>query len=110
MTRFPCTQCGLCCMDIREAKRQSALMAYHYNNPEMELKEACDDKGRCTHYDGTAGCTIYETRPLACRIEDMAVAMQMPVDKVFAASAAWCNQEQEKRHLWEELRVVLPPL
>lgn len=107
MSKFPCTSCGICCMDIRAAKEGSALLAAQYENPEMELKEECDERGRCTHYDSEIGCKIYATRPLPCRIEDMAIALGVDVQAAFVSNAAWCNNEQEKRHLWEELRVVL---
>lgn len=85
-------------------------MAIFYEKPELELKEECDENGRCVNYDGMKGCKIYATRPLPCRIEDMAIALGVNVHEAFVSNAAWCNREQEKRHLWEELRVVIPPL
>lgn len=51
---FKCTQCGLCCQNI------SKIL------PEFDL-----GNGTCKYYDpDTKLCTIYEDRPLVCRVKD----------------------------------------
>lgn len=53
---FPCTACGKCCRNIHLNKSLSYL-----------------DKGNgvCKHLNESSNlCSIYEERPLVCRIED----------------------------------------
>ena len=56
MTKFPCTKCGLCCM------RAGAL---------EDFPHEVDYNGVCSKYDReNKECTIYEDRPMICRIDD----------------------------------------
>lgn len=53
---FPCNACGACCKQIglNEAMK-------HFNRGD----------GICRHFDDTTNlCTIYEHRPLICRVEE----------------------------------------
>ncbi|SDW42234.1 hypothetical protein SAMN05421781_1362 [Marinococcus luteus] len=52
---FPCNKCGLCCQNIQHI---------------TELQEFDDGTGTCIHLKENE-CTIYENRPLICRIDDM---------------------------------------
>ena len=50
---FPCTKCGACCRNVKG------------------LGLPCDDDGVCTNLiqdDNT--CSMYEDRPLICRVRD----------------------------------------
>lgn len=53
---FPCTSCGECCRRVHLSEQTAFL-----------------DRGDgvCRHFDDESKlCTIYETRPLVCRVED----------------------------------------
>ncbi|PJG83341.1 YkgJ family cysteine cluster protein [Caviibacterium pharyngocola] len=53
---FPCTACGKCCQRVNNSEQTAFL-----------------DRGDgvCKHFDmETKLCSIYETRPLVCRVED----------------------------------------
>lgn len=51
---FDCTSCGLCCTHIPE------------NEPDVQaVHGVCTKLDPCTHL-----CTIYEHRPLKCRVVD----------------------------------------
>jgi hypothetical protein len=56
LTPFPCTACGKCCRLVGNSEQTAFL-----------------DRGDgvCRHFDEQTNlCTIYETRPLVCRVED----------------------------------------
>ncbi|WP_455810544.1 YkgJ family cysteine cluster protein [Pseudomonas graminis] len=56
LTPFPCNACGKCCRRVG-ASAETAFL----------------DRGDgiCRHFqEDTHLCTIYETRPLVCRVED----------------------------------------
>ena len=56
MKKFPCTKCGLCCM------RAGTVENFPYKT---------DYNGVCEKYDlQKRECTIYEDRPIVCRIDD----------------------------------------
>lgn len=53
---FPCDACGLCCRHVD----RSAF-----------TKGMCRGDGVCIHLDDASSiCTIYDTRPACCRIDD----------------------------------------
>ena len=56
LTPFPCTACGKCCRLVG-------------NNAQTSFLDRGD--GVCRYLnEQTKLCTIYETRPLVCRVED----------------------------------------
>lgn len=52
---FECTKCGACCRNVT-------------NIP--GLGEMALDDGRCRNLQDDNSCSIYETRPLLCRVDD----------------------------------------
>lgn len=64
---FPCDSCGLCC------RRIGGIQGF----------EALDDgNGTCIHLNEQDQCSIYENRPLHCRIKE-------GYDVLFAADMNW---------------------
>ncbi len=66
MTDFPCTECGLCCKNLRNALTwdapdwlKPAIAAFPY-----KIRE----DGSCEKMVGNR-CSVYEDRPLMCDIE-----------------------------------------
>ena len=56
MKQFPCTQCGLCCLALDKIP---VLHDFHHGD------------GKCIYYVQSQGCSIYHSRPLVCRIDEM---------------------------------------
>lgn len=55
LTPFPCTACGLCCLHVHKSEQTAFLDR---------------GDGTCWHFDeDTNLCTIYDDRPLVCRVE-----------------------------------------
>lgn len=60
---FNCDKCGLCC---RSLKKFGELYA-----------DLDDGSGVCKFFDKTSNlCTIYDMRPLKCRVEDVKLTFQ----------------------------------
>lgn len=54
---FPCIQCGLCCQNLNESSLYDDLNR---------------GDGTCKYYlEEEKKCSIYDQRPLKCRIDDM---------------------------------------
>lgn len=63
MGSFPCSGCGACCRMVM-GRAKTILAEYNdiHTRPD----------GSCEKYDlATKRCTIYETRPLICRVDDL---------------------------------------
>lgn len=57
---FPCNACGECCRRVNQSEETTFLDR---------------GDGTCRYFDEqTKLCTIYENRPLVCRVEDYYVA------------------------------------
>lgn len=53
---FPCNACGECCRRVNQSKQTAFLDR---------------GDGTCRYFDETSKlCTIYQERPLVCRVED----------------------------------------
>ena len=108
---FPCTKCGLCCQDIREAKKTSIHAARILRKPEIEMMVTHDESGKCQHYDsGTSTCRIYEHRPLICRVEGMAKALKISTEKAYRTQAKHCNKLIEANGYDDIFIVRIPDL
>ncbi|SEP84070.1 YkgJ family cysteine cluster protein [Basfia succiniciproducens] len=85
-TKFPCNTCGQCCKNIRLSEQTAYL-----------------DRGDgiCRHFDAlTHLCTIYETRPLVCRVEDYYKQNLSHIyewDEFIEINLAICEQLQEDK-------------
>lgn len=82
-SRFICTRCGLCCRNVRQ----------HEWYRDLDRGD-----GACRHFaDATNLCTIYESRPDACRIDvmyDRHFAPHVPRAAFDAANHAACRALQ----------------
>jgi len=91
---FPCTNCGLCCKNIKDVK---------------ELKNFDRGDGVCKYLDlKTNLCTIYEIRPDICNIDKMFEKKYFKYftkQEFYKENAKVCNLLQEKYNLDEIFRV-----
>ena len=93
---FPCTSCGLCCQNISEVK---------------ELEGYALASGVCVYFDPISHeCTVYESRPDACRIDEMFERKYFEhFTKVayYEANATVCNALQENAGMNIDFRIIL---
>lgn len=93
MSVFPCTSCGACCSSI-----EGIDFLADYNN-----------NGKCDMLKNNR-CTIYDSRPLLCRIDeayDQLFSDFMTKKEFYFENARACNQLQEKLNIDEKYRVHL---
>jgi Fe-S-cluster containining protein len=67
---FNCSGCGLCCTKI------GAIIQNKESSPVKEIIDQFPynylEDGACEKYDKVSKkCTVYETRPLMCRVDEM---------------------------------------
>ena len=92
---YACTKCGLCCQNISDVK---------------QLKDFDRGDGVCTYYRPHFGCTIYERRPLACRIDagyQVFASDLMSLEDYYKKNAMVCNELQAAASMPIKFMVVL---
>lgn len=91
---FPCTKCGLCCMNLHKS---DALSSFHAGD------------GICKYFDKKIGCTIYSSRPQVCKIDDgyKYFTPQLSLEEYYQKNAQVCNQLQQEQQLPENFRVLI---
>lgn len=84
LTPFPCSACGQCCRRVNQSEETAFL-------------DRSD--GICRHFDEEAHlCTIYEERPLVCRVEDYyraRLAEVIPWQEFVRINVAICHHLQQ---------------
>jgi hypothetical protein len=82
---FKCDMCGECCRNIRLSK----------------LYEELDDgTGKCRYLDGNR-CSIYENRPLMCRVDecyDKFFSGQMTKEEYYRLNYEVCDRLKAAHH------------
>jgi hypothetical protein len=104
-SKFPCTACGLCCRHI-----DSVLKALSETDIPAEAKQfphRVMPDGSCSKLTVEGLCSIYETRPLICRVDEMADKMQVDKTIFYEFNAGNCNSLQESYGFDEKYRVRL---
>lgn len=84
MTPFYCDSCGLCCRKIGSISG---------------FEEMDNGKGVCLYLNENNQCSIYETRPLQCRITegfDIYFAESMTWDEYVIANSEVCRVLKEE--------------
>lgn len=93
MSGFPCTSCGACCSSIEG----------------IEFLKEFNIKGRCSMLIENK-CTIYESRPLLCRIDEsyeQIFSTLMTKEEFYLQNATACNALQEKLGIDTRYRVYI---
>ena len=93
---FPCTQCGACCSSIEG----------------IDFLSEFNRNGVCTNLHENT-CTIYESRPLLCRIDDAydeIFSQFMTKEQYYVTNAKACNELQEKKNIDKKYRIDINSL
>lgn len=73
--------------------------------------EGVRDDGSCVRYDREARrCSIYDSRPAICRVDEYAETNGLPLDDWYEVNAAACNRLQDDLGIDPSFRVRLPVL
>lgn len=91
---FPCTKCGLCCRNLNDA-----------------YSDLNRGDGICMYLDTENElCSIYNKRPLKCRIDDSYKQVYYnTIDKesYYQLNAKACNNMQSKFNIDEKFKVII---
>ena len=92
---FPCSQCGLCCQHIDKV---------------AQLHDYQLASGNCRFYAEGVGCTIYENRPVVCKVDvgyEKFFSTIISKKDYYKENANTCNKLQILYGLDEKFRVIL---
>lgn len=92
---FPCTRCGLCCQNIKHVP---------------ELNDFHNGDGHCLYFKADVGCTIYQERPLVCRVDEgyqQLFENKISKKNFYLKNAEVCNYMQLEAGLPNHYRVKL---
>lgn len=76
---FKCDMCGMCCKNVGKS---------------LVYKELDDGTGKCRYLDGSL-CSIYENRPLLCRVDESYEAFfkdKMTLEEYYRLNYEACNK------------------
>jgi len=93
--RYPCTSCGLCCQNVSDVS---------------ELQELSGEGGACIHLDERNECSIYDERPLLCRIDESYNAGLFPqftLREFYEVNANACNKLQKNNNIDHKYIVII---
>ena len=68
---FPCHSCGACCMMLGHILESEDNVTPEYLDLVKEFPYKADEAGWCEKLDENMQCSIYEERPLLCRISSV---------------------------------------
>jgi Fe-S-cluster containining protein len=89
--------CGSCCR-LDPEEREEALEALTAEQQQQYLAMVGPD-GWCIHYDtGSCTCSIYDQRPMFCRVENLATLFNVAPEEANAFAIACCRQQIRSEH------------
>ena len=94
-TNFPCSGCGCCC------KRVGLIPII----PGFDFPYKSDSTGKCEMLDDNNKCTIYETRPLICRIDSSAKYFDMSKKQYRKLNIVHCNMMMDEDNVPLKFRI-----
>lgn len=99
--KFPCTECGLCCVRIKEIVEKNDV-----TNPEhpFYFPYTWDENGACDKLDGNK-CSIYEDRPIICNVDKVAEFIGESKEEFYPKVIESCNEEMDKAGIDKKFRI-----
>jgi Fe-S-cluster containining protein len=92
---YPCSSCGLCCQHVGDIP---------------QLQELSGKEGACIHLSESNECSIYNERPLLCRIDEAynsGLFSEYTLKEFYKFNASVCNDLQEKNNTEIKYRVII---
>lgn len=100
--KFACSGCGSCCSRVGEALSHLRPLGFPYN---------ANEDGSCEMLTEDKKCSVYENRPLVCRIDRMYNKYHKKTGKsrkeMYREEAIICNKFQEKDGIDKSFRIDL---
>lgn len=104
MFKFPCTSCGCCCKRVR-----SIINGVNNDNVHNLLRfpYTCNDDGVCEKLTSDNKCSVYDIRPLCCRIEEATHILNWDVKASYLMNAKVCNSMMDEDNIPANFRIDL---
>lgn len=94
-TKFLCHGCGACCMMVGEILADEKNVNAEYLPLVKEFPYKADEAGWCEKLDENMQCTVYEERPMLCRVKETWVrlfAKSISMKKYFENTTLACRK------------------
>lgn len=101
---FPCTGCGCCCKRVNKGVEFIRQMT---DDPIFDFPYQWDEAGRCEKLTEENKCSIYEERPLVCKIDELMNVTGINQERYYKLTANACNKMQLEDNIDISLRVNL---
>lgn len=105
MKPFPCTSCGECCRRVGQRLATIDEAPPHLLPALRDFPYKAREDGACEQLDEAGRCRVYESRPLICRVDDLAASLGVDRLTSHLSSAIACNLMQQEAGLPEIFRV-----
>jgi uncharacterized protein len=98
---FPCTGCGACCRRVNKAV-ESAI-----GFEELSFPYKWDETGRCEKLQNDNRCSVYENRPLLCRVKDIGNFFGADEKEWILVNSLACNAMMDEDNIDLKYRIKI---
>jgi len=106
--KFPCTGCGCCCRVINKLIDGAVKLQPQFPAIDLSFPYGWDESGTCEKFDKESNrCTIYEKRPLVCRVDEIGDALGLERSYNHKITSISCNKIMDKFGVDKSLNVFL---
>ena len=102
MNKFPCSSCGACCKRIIKAVQN---LGNQQKESPLHFPHKWNEQGVCEKLTTDNKCSIYETRPLICNVDEIAKLTNMPIKQFYNINIKACNAIMDEDNIPQEFRI-----
>ena len=92
MTDFPCTQCGLCCKQLKSTLDNLDSFPTVIKDLLKRFPHQTNPDGSCSKLNEDGSCSVYEDRPIICNIDLMGQLLHQDTTEWYRINAENCNK------------------
>ena len=91
MSHFPCTQCGLCCKQLKSSLDNLNSFPLVIQDLLKRFPHQTKPDGSCSMLNDDGSCSVYENRPIICNIDLMGQLLHIDTPELYRINAESCN-------------------
>lgn len=105
---FPCTGCGGCCRRVGlmvDVIRKDEYPEGTLGRLVQDFPFEYDTNGKCEKLIDNK-CSIYEDRPLICRVEDLGIKLGLNQSEWYQENISSCHEMMEEDGIIDQYRII----
>lgn len=104
---YPCTKCGACCRKIGVAVKAAKELAIKLPNWNIvsEFPYEINQDDSCSKLINNQ-CSVYEKRPLICRVDEMSEYFDLPQDEFYKMNIVACHELMFAEGIYETYKIT----